>query len=85
MNDFKDNSWNDKPRRKALRYNGPALNEEIQRLPGGAPRMAALREAIAQADRQEDHRWRLFFRRSEERRGGKECRTTGFSGGGRAE
>ena len=59
MNDFKDNSWNDKPRRKALRYNGPALNEEIQRLPGGAPRMAALREAIAQADREGYDPWAL--------------------------
>ena len=62
MNDFKDNSWNDKPRKRPRRYSGPALNEEIQQLPGGAPRMAALREAIAQADREEDHRWRLFFR-----------------------
>lgn len=62
MNDFKENSWNDKPRKKPRRYSGQALNAEIQQLPGGAPRMAALRDAIAQADREEDHRWRLFFR-----------------------
>ncbi len=33
MNDFKDNSWNDKPRKRPRRYSGPALNEEIQQLP----------------------------------------------------
>lgn len=56
------NTFKEKSPAGGKRYDGRALNAAIQRLPGGAPRMAALLDAIRQADEAQDHRWRLFFR-----------------------
>lgn len=39
-----------------------ALDDEIDRLPPGAPRMSALLDAIAQADEAQVYRWSLLFR-----------------------
>lgn len=57
-----NNSFKEKAPAKGARYDGRALNAAIERLPGGAPKMAALLDAIRQADQAQDHRWRLWFR-----------------------
>lgn len=56
------NNFKEKIPVKGKPFDGPAMNAAIQRLPGGAPRMAALVDAIRHADAAEDHRWRMFFR-----------------------
>lgn len=43
-------------------FDGEELNTKIRKLPEGAPKMAALLDAIHQADEAKDHYWRLFFR-----------------------
>ncbi len=43
-------------------FNGRALHGVIERLPDGAAKMAALLDAIHQADEAGDYRWRLGFR-----------------------
>lgn len=43
-------------------FHGEALSQRIQQLPHGAPRMAALLDAIAQADAADAPYWQLIFR-----------------------
>lgn len=43
-------------------FNGERLRSQIERLPNGAPQMAALHKAIQQADAAKDHFWSLMFR-----------------------
>lgn len=44
------------------RFDGERLDHAIRRLPGGAPRMDALSDAIRRADEAGDHWWRMMFR-----------------------
>jgi hypothetical protein len=54
----KDNMGKQKPKT----FNGERMNSQIERMPNGAPQMAALQQAIQQADAAQDHFWRLTFR-----------------------
>ena len=56
------NTYKEKAAAGGKGFNGRGLQNLIQRLPGGAPRMAAIADAIRQADAAQDHFWRLFFR-----------------------
>ena len=56
------NTYKEKAAAGGKGFNGRALQNLIERLPGGAPRMAALLDAIRQADEAQEHFWRLFFR-----------------------
>lgn len=56
------NTYKEKPSANSKKFDGDALYSAIQRLPGGAPKMAAIADAIRQADAAEAHRWRLLFR-----------------------
>ena len=56
------NTYKEKVAAGGKGFNGRALQNLIERLPGGAPRMAALLDAIRQADEAQEHFWRLFFR-----------------------
>ncbi len=44
------------------KFDGPAVQAMLDRMPGGLPKMAVLQEAIAQADAAEDHFWRMMLR-----------------------
>lgn len=46
----------------AKRFDGSSLQAAAQRLPQGGPRMAALLDAIRQADEAGDHYWRMLLR-----------------------
>jgi len=56
------NTFKEKVPMKGKPFDGRQLNAAIQRLPGGAPRIAALTDAIRRADEAQDHRWRMLFR-----------------------
>ena len=43
-------------------FNGDSLDQKIKKLPGGAPMMASLLDAIRQADEAKDAYWQLNFR-----------------------
>lgn len=45
-----------------MSFDGEELLDSIQELPGGAPKMGALLEAIRQADEAKEDFWRLYFR-----------------------
>lgn len=44
------------------KFNGEALKDAMEQLPKGAPKMAALLDAIQQADQAKDAYWQLIFR-----------------------
>lgn len=48
----------------AKRFDGDAVYASIQKLPQGGAQMAALKDAIQQADAAEDHYWRMLLRYS---------------------